>query len=203
MGGENVERVARAGGVHRAQERAVVHGLRVVVVRRRQRATDDARVGIDGVDARGRDFEQRGVGGRVGRAIAPLAREVRLVPDDVRGDAPAIPLGDRSDEIAVIVEVVRRRVERGGIRLRPARRLVQPRDDTQVVIVGGAQEPIGVLPMELAARRLDVAPREHLHDGLRAQVADLLQCGVVRAQGVNAERQRAPARAPHERKGGG
>ena len=113
---ENVGRVEPAGrvgvdanGVEEATGAFSVEPFEELIVVAGQRAGNNLRRRVGGLDCRVRGLQQRRVGGRARRRSMPKFRLVGFVPDLPRLNAPLVALGEPADEAGVLGRVARRR----------------------------------------------------------------------------------------------
>ncbi len=182
---EDVEVIPRPGVVHPLQEDEIVQIPRPQLDGGGQGAGDDRAVGIGLLGPGVSNFQELGVGLRVHRLLAPLGVDVGLVPDLVVFDAPPVAAYHRVDEVAEVVEIVRRGQGASGVPVvaRPSRGIGEAGDDFEPVFLGQLDDVIVLLPgramrlvaavLEIAlAVDLDVLPGELLANPAEAGLAD-------------------------------
>ena len=107
------------------------------------------RVRVDLLDLGVGDLQHLGVRLGVGLLVAPLAREVRLVPDLVDLDLALVALGERLDEVLPVFQLVRRPGGREDlVAARPVGLVVEAGDDPQAGLVDRVDDEVGLVPLE-------------------------------------------------------
>jgi len=198
--GQPVHPLRGAGVVHPLEIDQVVHSP---LAPRRSQGGGQAggqhlHVGVGGLCCRVRRLEERGVGGGVGRPVAPLKGQVRLIPDDDMVDEAVIAAHERRHERGIVRIVVAVDVAEGRIgRPRPGGHIVDAGDQAHALVGGVPDDHVGMGPVIAPPGRLVVGPRKvldrpraphlahQLEGALHLPLLDLVrQAGVHADQGV-------------------
>ena len=172
---------------HALQEVNLVNGRVPTVGCRRQRGRGDDGVRVGGADGRRHGFEQLGIGNRLDPMVAPVRRNVRLVPHLVVTHLVTVAGGKSSGKPGHIVGVGRRRqgvIHRRTVLFgpRPRRAAVEQDQRNQAVVHDIVDPGIGSGPVIDAGLRFQGAPIETEPHPVKAGMAQRGQGGLALAR---------------------
>jgi hypothetical protein len=171
MRADGVDPACHAGGDHLPQEDAVVDGVHAVVdAGDTRRAAHDDGLWIALANACRAQPDQLDESFGAQWMAAPLARQVRLVPQLVRGNAPAIAGCQGEREPLEDGEIERRTIFFDRFRSTEPRRFRDAEQDFEPVRLGLVDELIEIVPAVFTRRRFDQVPVNLLLDPADAQI---------------------------------
>ena len=182
----DVEIVSAASVIDLLQEQEFVQVDRAALVGRSKSGQQDHCVGVGCFCSQVACLQQLNIVCSVDRKTAPLAFEIRLVPELEVGDPALIAADNGVDVVDPVVNLVGRAVrEPVDVRLTltcPAWRLLQPGDDLDAALIGQVDDAVVLLPGRLAKSsdidvllRLDLIPAEDLPDIAKPTLGDHVQ----------------------------